>query len=548
MCLECLTKLGTCKKSWSLSGHPLYPMIRRTMYQPVITTPGDSGISEILFEQACEHKTQENWSDAERKYLLVLKEREPNHGPDDQLIRDSKYNLGLIYHDLERLDEAIEMLKAAMEGEEKAFGPGDTRTMFTAFKIGLAYMSQKKSKEAESMYLCSIGREKNLGTSDEVVRSGRYNLGLIYTGLGEREKAVGMFELALKGNMEALGAEHETTLSTLNQLADLYRGLGQYEKAERTSVQLLVRREKTLGPEDKLLLDTFYNAGILYRLMEKYDTAEIYFRRAWIGYERTLGPDHSETLDSIDKVAEVLVLDRKFQPAVDLYSTVMQLREQKLGLEHEDTKKSVKNLGDVFQKIEDTDSMNLSPSHLPQASPPEYTWQTDENYIDDLVSALPRLKTIHSQPLPKQWDMHDIKLVLTGEFMLETHDCQGLTPLLWAIRENDQNCVTQLLGMGADPESADPTGGSSVHLSTQSGNASLTQILLDKGANCNKKDHFGQTPLHKAVSSGNEDCVRKLLGSGVDINAKNNEGQTALQLAAAHKQTAIMTLLILGIV
>ena len=155
MCLECLTGLGTCKKSWSLSGHRLYPMIRRCRYKiPELanntSSQNTSGgqpddVSQSLYDQANKFKEQENWVEAEATYLQVLSRREKDHGIDDDLLRNSYYELGIVYHKLDKLDESSEKLEKALNGEDKVYGPDDSRTLYTAFELGKVYKKLNKN-------------------------------------------------------------------------------------------------------------------------------------------------------------------------------------------------------------------------------------------------------------------------------------------------------------------------------------------------------------------------------------------------------------------
>ena len=69
---------------------------------------------------------------------------------DDMVVIDSIHNLGLLYSDQGRLPEAEAMYQRALQGKEKALGPGHTSTLGTVNNLGLLYKIQGRLPEAEA--------------------------------------------------------------------------------------------------------------------------------------------------------------------------------------------------------------------------------------------------------------------------------------------------------------------------------------------------------------------------------------------------------------
>ncbi|CAH0028564.1 unnamed protein product [Clonostachys rhizophaga] len=77
------------------------------------------------------------------------------------------FNLGLLYSDQGKMQEAEEMYLRALRGKEKAWGPDHTSTLDTVNNLGLLYSVQGKRQEAEEMYLRALrGYEKAIGPQD----------------------------------------------------------------------------------------------------------------------------------------------------------------------------------------------------------------------------------------------------------------------------------------------------------------------------------------------------------------------------------------------
>ncbi len=89
----------------------------------------------------------------------------------------------------------------------------------------------------------------------------------------------------------------------------------------------------------------------------------------------------------------------------------------------------------------------------------------------------------------------DYQRHLTAESRAKNLDSGGLTPLLYAIRENCVACVKLLLDKKADVNLPDPDGVSPLLLSILNTNWDISKLLLDAGADVDQWDMYGQAPL-----------------------------------------------------
>lgn len=114
----------------------------------------------------------------------------------------------------------------------------------------------------------------------------------------------------------------------------------------------------------------------------------------------------------------------------------------------------------------------------------------------------------------------------------------GLTPLLFAARQNCLECAQILVDHGADVNVQDPDGISAVLSATINGHYDVAIYLLDKGTNPNLADKTGRTALFSAVDfhtmpasnrpSPSEienqhtslELVQSLLAHGANVNAQ----------------------------
>jgi ankyrin repeat protein len=95
-------------------------------------------------------------------------------------------------------------------------------------------------------------------------------------------------------------------------------------------------------------------------------------------------------------------------------------------------------------------------------------------------------------------------------------DSGGLTPLLYAARENCLACVDVLLKNKADIDLADPDAVSPLLVAVMNANWDLAKQLITAGADVNQWDIYGETPLLTAI-----DLRNRIDGGRASIDSMN---------------------------
>ncbi|KAM3939870.1 ankyrin repeat domain-containing protein 55 [Leptodactylus fuscus] len=122
--------------------------------------------------------------------------------------------------------------------------------------------------------------------------------------------------------------------------------------------------------------------------------------------------------------------------------------------------------------------------------------------------------------------------------ILEYCDNEGCTPLMHAVSGRQVDTVKLLLKMGANINTQDACGRTSLSLATYLGWLDGCVSLLRNGAKQNIPDKNGRLPLHAATAESDVRLLSVLLQQSTlsEVNHQDNEGMTSLHWAAFHNR------------
>lgn len=136
-------------------------------------------------------------------------------------------------------------------------------------------------------------------------------------------------------------------------------------------------------------------------------------------------------------------------------------------------------------------------------------------------------------------------VLLDGTRDVNHPEPDGMTPLHYAVLNNDVDVARALLRAGADVNARTRYEVSPLYLAAQNGSAAMTRLLLENGASANTLYREGETVLHTAARTGDPDTVAVLLDAGAAVDAREGwHGQTPLMWAVAQGHANLIPLLI----
>lgn len=136
---------------------------------------------------------------------------------------------------------------------------------------------------------------------------------------------------------------------------------------------------------------------------------------------------------------------------------------------------------------------------------------------------------LHKAVFSRRFD--EVKLLIDKGARVDVEDKHKLTPLFYAVMNNDEKMIKFLVEIGNANVNLgkynNPLG-----IAISRGYMELAEYLIDKGADINRQDSIGRTFLHKAAEDGNLAAVKFLVEKGARLDVLDEWNHTPLHVAA----------------
>ena len=187
------------------------------------------------------------------------------------------------------------MYLRSLRGKQKVWGLDHAKTLNTVHNLGTLYFQQEKWQEAGEMYSRALrGYEKAWGSKSKSTLSVINHLGELHFRQGDMRGAEEMYLRALDGREEVYGLDHTVTLSTVTNLGILYQEQRKFQEAELMYSRALRGYEKTVGVEllheYKPALAVIERFGPIFMLTGRPAEAREMYTRAIDGLRLLYGP------------------------------------------------------------------------------------------------------------------------------------------------------------------------------------------------------------------------------------------------------------------
>lgn len=130
-------------------------------------------------------------------------------------------------------------------------------------------------------------------------------MGVLFSRIGDGDKAIDYYTRSLEGFQQAVGDHHYRTYDVIHNLGDLYWVRGAYREALTCYTQKLRGVEKIYGKCHAETLDLTCIVAKAYVRLNNHEKALEYIHRFLEGREKINGVDHTDTLMAIRWAVEI---------------------------------------------------------------------------------------------------------------------------------------------------------------------------------------------------------------------------------------------------
>ena len=126
----------------------------------------------------------------------------------------------------------------------------------------------------------------------------------------------------------------------------------------------------------------------------------------------------------------------------------------------------------------------------------------------------------------------------------ESSDFSFESSLLDSVKDNDLNLLNFLLSINTNPNAADQSNQTALHVASELNQDKCMILLLQANANPNLQDNKGRTPLYIASLEGHIQIVAFLIENNVNPDLPRDNGCTPLYAASFNRHTDVVALLL----
>ena len=217
-----------------------------------ITFPEAANLLKKLGYYFRENYQEEKEEEEKAEYFLLqaLEIRKHLWGSEHIEVAQSLDDLGFLYRNQGKYDEAEQLHQQAFTIKKKLLSPEDNRRLVSSYNnFALIYFSQGKYSEAEHLYqrALAILEQKPESEVSYILPMCLHNLGNVYEYLGNYSQAEQLHQRALAFTEKVLGSEDFEMAWNLKRLAVFYQNRRKYIEAEHLYKRSLERCSEGLS-------------------------------------------------------------------------------------------------------------------------------------------------------------------------------------------------------------------------------------------------------------------------------------------------------------
>ena len=267
-------------------------------------------------------------------------------------LNDLKNNLGLVYKELGRYQEAAVLLEEALNADLAILGEEAPNLSRRRASLGIVYYELGRYEEAREILEEALQLEiEKHGEEHSTVAISRSNLALVYQALGRYEAAAQLLEAALESDRTNFGEQHPTVASSRSNLALVYKDLGRYEAAAQLLEAALESDRTNFGEQHPNVARSRSNLALVYKDLGRYEAAAQLLESALESDRTNFGEQHPEVAIKSSNLALVYKALGRYEAAAQLLESALESDRTNFGEQHPNVARSSSNLALVYQDL-----------------------------------------------------------------------------------------------------------------------------------------------------------------------------------------------------
>jgi tetratricopeptide (TPR) repeat protein len=259
----------------------------------ITNTPGQALDIDVVINLASVEKELEQNEHAETLYQWALTRLASHSDRKSEVATyDVLNNLGLLYEDIGREEEAEKFLLQSIDGKQNAWGKTHASTLRSHLSLGIVYTGQRRYQEAEKLFL-HIMDLKGEETNDDAVT---HSLGNLYCEMGRLMDAEIMYMRSFRTKFTKFGEHHPKTAATAINLALLYKKQGRYDESEEWVDKVHEAYVHIYGRDSVQCADTMSLRAGIRKAQGDVQEALVWYKRSLEAHKEAVGEQHVKTL------------------------------------------------------------------------------------------------------------------------------------------------------------------------------------------------------------------------------------------------------------
>jgi tetratricopeptide (TPR) repeat protein/tRNA A-37 threonylcarbamoyl transferase component Bud32 len=290
--------------------------------------------------------------EAAEEYRVAIEDHERAHTEETLVTVRLMHGLGEVLSRQGKYEQALERMQAALETETRLLGPDHPQRAGRLLSIGQTLGAMGRDEDGLEYHKKALAlRERSLGPDHPRTASAHASVGNRLEQMGRYDEALVELHAALELKKKALGPEHPDLATTYNALGNAYHNIGKQEDALENLRRAVELSRRSLGEEHATVAFNTQNIGNVLKSMGDYEGSLVAYEKALAIKKKVLGPRHPSTAGTTHNMADLYMKMGDQGRALEMFTQALEIKREALGDKHPRLGSTLTGLGEFHLEI-----------------------------------------------------------------------------------------------------------------------------------------------------------------------------------------------------